>query len=456
MKEARPGGGDREGETPASSQNRSMDTTLARSAQTQRARESPDWVKEAVIYCAYPRSASPEGTFTGIEKRLPELRGIGVTVLWLMPIHPVGLRNRKGSLGSPYSVRDYYAINPEFGTLAEFQHLLNAAHDTGLKVILDLVANHTSWDSRLIEQHPEWFTRDSTGKIVSPNSDWTDVADLDYSKKRLRGYMMEMMEWWVREMGIDGFRCDVSELVAHDFWVEAAKRLRPIKPVMMLSEGSLPEQHLSAFDLTYSWNLYDLLDPLIKGRPASDLGALLQAESREYPRGSLRLRFNTNHDKNAWDSPAVLKFGDALKLTAVLIATIPGVPLLYTGEEVANDKKLSLFEKIAVDWNRPKDMETLYTGLFQLRKKHSALSEGAFAEVPTTSDRLCAFLRTDTDDRVLTVLNFSADSVWGELHIPPAMEDGRPMKGYYSGIDLVPSGQVQVKLPPRGYEIFVR
>jgi glycosidase len=423
--------------------------------------KSADWVHDAAIYCAYLRSASPEGTFAGLEKRLDELSAIGVTVLWLMPIHPVGLKYRKGTLGSPYAVRDYEEVNPEFGTIVEFQKLLSAAHAKGMKVIIDLVANHTAWDSKLIVQHPEWFTRDAAGQIVSPNGDWTDVADLNYDKPELRKYMLRMMEWWVQDIGIDGYRCDVSELIPLDFWEAGRARLAKIKPVMMLSEGSLPEHHLRAFDVTYAWNLYDLLDPLLKGTvPASAIGDLLDAEAVHYPKNSLRLRFNTNHDKNAWDAPAVVKYGrDGLALTAVLCSTVPGIPLLYTGEEVANDRKLSLFEKVDVDWSRPREMETLYTTLFHLRREHKALARGAWTRVPTShDDKVFAFLRTEGTDRALCVLNFSLDTVSTTLALPSGV-GGKAiiLRDAFSGeaLSVARSAPSEVVLPPRGYRVYL-
>ncbi len=292
--------------------------------------KSADWVKDAVIYSVYLRSFSREGTFAALEKRLPELQELGATVLWLLPIHPVGEKYRKGSLGSPYSVQDYYAVNPEFGTMNDFRHLVAAVHKIGMKIIIDMVANHTSWDSKLVKEHPDWIVKDASGKIIPANPDWTDVVKLDYSRPALRKYMIDMMCWWVRDVGIDGFRCDVAELVPTSFWNEARWRLNKIKPVMMLSEGSMPEHHVSAFDITYSWNIYDQLLPILSGkRPATTLDQLLRNEYLTFPTGSLRLRFVTNHDKNAWDSPAVLKFGPAgLKVATVLVNTLPGVPLI--------------------------------------------------------------------------------------------------------------------------------
>jgi cyclomaltodextrinase / maltogenic alpha-amylase / neopullulanase len=425
---------------------------------------SADWVKDAVIYSAYLRSASEEGTFKGLEKRIPELKEMGITVIWLLPIHPIGVKNRKGSLGSPYSVQDFYGINPEFGTMEDFKSLLNAAHDNGMKLIIDLVANHTSWDSKLILEHPDWFTKDEKGNFVPPVADWSDVADLDYSKSDLRKYMIAMMKWWVKDIGIDGFRCDVAELVPTDFWEEARDTLNTIKSVMMLSEGSLPEHHLKAFDLTYSWNLYDILEPLLKGkRSPQAIDQLLKNEYLQFPIGSLRMRFNTNHDKNAWESSAVNKYGvDRLKLTAVLINTIPGVPMIYTGEEVANNKKLSLFEKTEIDWSRSDDMKKLYSKLSTLRNKHKAFSRGDITriEIPERP-QVYAFLRTYSGDTELVILNFSGKETDVEIDLSGKLSP-LDVKGNFlpmlfsrfSKLIKFENGKIELNLEPYGFFIF--
>ena len=428
--------------------------------------KSADWVRDAIIYEVYLRSFSKEGTFAGLEKRLPDLQRLGVTVLWLMPIHPVGVKNRKGTLGSPYAVQDYYGINPEFGTLQDFRHLLNAVHKKGMKLIIDLVANHTSWDSKLITEHPEWFTKDSSGKIVSPNADWTDVADLDYSNPDLRRYMIDMMIYWVRDVGIDGFRCDVAEMVPTDFWEAARARLNRIKPVMMLSEGSIPEHHMKAFDLTYSWNIYNGLNLVIHGqKPATLFDDLLRAESLQFPVGSLRMRFNTNHDKNAWDAPAIEKYGpQGLKLSAVLINILPGVPLIYTGEEVANDRRLSLFEKVNVDWSRSNEMGELYQQLFQMRKAHKALSRGEMIKVHSSLDRdIYAFFRVAGKDKVLTMLNFSSEPLIASIEIPVnlvfAGQAENTMRDIFTGEEIQVgeglSDTLSIALQPLGYKVYV-
>lgn len=422
------------------------------------ARESDIWVKEAIIYSVYLRSFSKEGTFKALEKRIPELKELGVTVIWLLPVHPIGKLKRKGSLGSPYSVKDYYAVNPEFGTMQDFKELVQVIHQNDMKVIIDLVANHTSWDSELIKNHPEWFTKNTDGKIISPNNDWTDVADLDYTQKDLWKYMIEMMKWWVREIGIDGFRCDVSELVPIEFWEQAREEIDKIKSVMMLSEGSLPEHHLKAFDLTYSWNVYDKLEPLIKGKVKAEvISQLLRNEELNFPKGSLRMRFNTNHDKNAWDKPAVLKFGlDGLKLTAVLINTIPGVPLLYNGEEVANSKRLDLFEKVEIDWIVKSEMYDLYKTLFALRKAHPVLINGMFVPVEViNSPNVYAFIRKNQEERLLIILNFSSENTEARLILGEKfdlMED--LLRGKSHSVTLTEKGLLDILLKPHEFFIY--
>jgi cyclomaltodextrinase len=428
--------------------------------------KSADWVKDACIYSVYLRSFSKEGNFAGLEKRVPELKELGATVLWLMPIHPVGVKNRKGTLGSPYAVQDYYGINPEFGTMKEFKKLLATVHKNRMKLIIDLVANHTSWDSKLINEHPEWFTKDAKGNIVPPNADWTDVADLDFSKPILRKYMMDMMKWWVKDVGIDGFRCDVAELVPTDFWNDARKELNKIKPVMMLSEGSIPEHHAKAFDLTYSWNIYDVLDVLLKGkRGATLVDELLKNERLQFPTGSLRMRFTTNHDKNAWEAPAVDRYGmDGLKLATVLVNTIPGVPMIYTGEEVANNKKLELFEKVDVDWNRSREVGEIYRKLFHLRKENKALSRGEMIRLSTTNENdVYAFARKAGNECIIVALNFSNETRNARVSIPRGKlfnsRKSVKMREVFDGEEIkFPRGSKEplaLELKPRMYRVYV-
>jgi glycosidase len=427
------------------------------------ARQSVGWVKDAVIYSVYLRSFSEEGTFTALQERLPELKELGVTVLWLLPIHPIGEEKRKGRLGSPYAVKDYFAIDPTYGTLEDFRQLVDAVHEEEMYILLDLVANHTAWDSELMRDHPEWFSRNAEGVVIPPNEDWYDVADLDYSHADLREYMIKMMRYWVAEVGVDGFRCDVAELVPTEFWNAARRELDMIKPVLMLSEGTLPEHHVEAFDITYSWAVYDNLVPLLEGEESVRvIDQVLSNEQLQFPVGSLRLRFVTNHDKNFWDGPAVDRYGkDGLALSTVLVSTLPGVPLIYTGEEVANNRRLSHFTKIDVDWSRSREIGNLMTALHRLRKDTDVLSRGEFARVVVSDEQVYAFLRVLGEKAFLVVLNFSSDRRTATLKIPfeQLSFDGDQLRMHelFSGqaLSLPTSSPPTIVLEPRGYRVYV-
>jgi glycosidase len=421
------------------------------------ARISAEWVNNAVIYEVYLRSFSKEGTLKALEARIPELKKLGVTVIWLMPIHPTGKVNRKGSLGSPYSIQDYYAVNPEFGSLDDFQSLVKTVHQQDMKIIIDLVANHTAWDNPMLTEHPEWYTHDASGKIISPNPDWTDVADLNYDQPELRNYMIRMMKYWVRDIGIDGYRCDVAELVPTDFWEAARKELDEIKPVMMLSEGTLPEHHVKAFDMTYAWNVYDVLEKVIHGStPPSIFHDLLKTESYQFPRGSLRMRFNTNHDKNAYDGPAVEKFTpQGVKATAVLVFTYPGIPLIYNGEEAGNDRKLSLFEKVDIDWSKGSGFRDLYESLCSLRRNHPALRNGTYTPVSNSTDStVYSCIRAKGEDTLLVVINFSSVPIRTRLSIPATSQS--IWKDYFTDTRVVMmNGKVEIQVPPFGFAVLI-
>ncbi len=428
------------------------------------ARKSEEWVKDAIIYEIYPRAFSKGGTFKEITNDIPRLKELGINVIWLMPIHPIGEVKRKGTLGSPYSIKDYYKINPEYGTENDFKELVKTAHENDIKVIIDLVINHTSWDNKLIEEHPEWYVKDENGNIISPNSDWTDVADLNYENQELRKYMIEMMKYWVKEFDIDGYRCDVAELVPIDFWNEARKELDRIKPVLMLAEGSLPEQHLEAFDLTYSWNVYDALSRIIrKGHLPSVLDNVLESEKYKFPRGSLRLRFNENHDK-----PRAVKFfgEDGALVSALIVNTIPGVPLIYNGQEFGDTTDLSLFEKQTMlrDLNseRARRFYAFYKKLFNFRKKSLALRRGEMIRAKTSNDdKVYSFWRKFKDEAVLVLANLSNWGVTTRLQVDDILKkkikNGK-VKFYDVFEDKIQEFEVEnfvnLKLEPFGFKLI--
>ena len=416
--------------------------------------ESADWVRDAVIYELFPRVFSEEGSFRAIERRLPELQELGATVLWLMPIHPIGEKKRKGSLGSPYAVQDYYAVNPEYGTLEDFRSLVDAVHARGMHIIIDLVINHTAWDNPLIEQHPEWYSTDAEGNIAPPNPGWYDVADLDFDHPEVRAYMRDMMLHWVRDVGVDGYRCDVAELVPMDFWSEVIDTLRGVKPVMMLAEGAKPELHQAGFDLTYAWNVYDVLAPIVRGdRPASALTDVMQREFYRYQRGALRLRFTTNHDKNKEDGPPVLHLGlQPAQACAVYVHLLPGVPLIYNGQESGSARPLELFDMEKVDWEDDHGFRELYTDLNRLRAGHAALRRGRFEQLDVEGAAAVeAYARHGERETCCVAVNFSQTPVQATLSLPDACR-GERLLG--DGNWVVRDGMLRLTLPPWGYIVL--
>ncbi len=372
------------------------------------ATERPAWADDPVIYELYVRSFTPEGTFRAIIPRLDELRELGATVLWLMPIHPVGEARHKGTLGSPYAIRDYKAVNPRFGTMEDFQALVDAVHARDMRIVIDLVANHTAWDNAWVEAHPEWYTQDSTGTVTHPpGTDWTDVADLNYDDPDLRAAMRDAMRFWVEEVGIDGYRCDVADLVPTDFWAEAIAELRAIKPVLMLAEGGNPDLYAAGFDLTYAWGTYQALKSIWNGAPADTLFAVLDAERARYG-DATRMRFTTNHDETAWDDTPLALFGgtDGAQAAAVIAATLPGAFLVYNGQEVGDTQQLPLFEKVAIQWDTDPAMRAFYDDLLARRAAHRAFRDGTVEPISHDAEAdVVAYYRVAGADSALVEVN---------------------------------------------------
>ena len=344
-----------------------------------------DWSRQASIYEVNVRQFTPEGTLAAFEAHLPRLQALGVGILWFMPIQPIGVKNRKGTLGSYYSIRDYTAVNPEFGTAADFRRVVDKAHALGLKVIIDWVANHTAWDHAWVHQHPEWYQRNAQGEIhpytyrPSPETEpeyWWDVIGLDYGRPTLWPAMMDAMAHWVREADIDGFRCDVASLVPTPFWEQARTALDRIKPMFMLAESDAPELHRRAFDMSYDWTLFDVLKKIARGQGrASDLHAWWERRQALYPADAYRMTFTANHDSNSWQGSDASLFGPAWQGMAVLAATLPGMPLLYGGQEAGLNRQLAFFDKDAIDWSTRAEQE-LCTRLMHLKRSHPALANG--------------------------------------------------------------------------------
>lgn len=383
------------------------DTALA----AQPARPSPAWLTSGVIYEIYPRSFSPEGDLSGITKRLDDLKNLGVNILWLMPIHPNGQVNKKGSLGSPYSVRDYSAIDPVYGTRDDLRRLVEAAHARQMKVILDIVANHTAWDSVLMA-HPDYYKHDQAGNIVSPH-DWTDVAALDYSKPALRRYMQDILDYWIKEVNLDGYRCDVAFEVPTDFWEQARQELDRVKPgIIMLAEASKPELLRSAFDIDYSWPLLSALnDVVMHGAPASTLRATLEQQEALFPKGALHMRMSDDHDEER----AIARYGVPGALAAsALMFTLDGVPMLYNGMEAGDSTESgdpALFEPSKVLWQmaqRRPQFPKFYAAMIPLRRRHPALQNGQLVWVHNSDEQnVVTYIRRSAEEEFLVAVNFS-------------------------------------------------
>lgn len=386
---------------------------------SQKAVKSPEWARDTTIYEVYLRAFSREGTLEKLRERLPTLRELGIGTIWLMPIHPIGERGRKGSLGCPYSIRDYYAINSEYGTKEDLRRLVEDAHRLGMKVILDFVANHASNDYVEMKDNPDWFMRDKEGKFTREVTDWWDITDLNYDNSDLREYMKGVAKYWVKEFKVDGYRCDVAGMVPLKFWVGLRQELKSINPNMfLLAEWESPKMHLRAFDATYDWSLYHLLIKVRKGKVKAEKAIdLVLEKERKYPANSLRLRFIENHDEKR----AIEVFSqESFKPFAAFIFTISGIPLIYNGQEIGERKRPSLFEKEEIGWDKGDyGIRDYYQRLIKLRKENPVFANGETIKLSTSSPKeIAAYLRLNGKDKAIVAINFSDYEVTSTLRIP--------------------------------------
>ena len=385
------------------------------------ARPAPDWLGTGTVYEIFPRDFSMAGNLNGVAARLDELHSLGVNILWLMPIHPIGEKCRKGAFGSPYSIKDYYAVDPNYGTLDDFKKLVAGAHQRGMKVIMDLVANHTAWDS-VVMRHPEFYKQDTQGHVIPPVPEWTDVAGLNYDNPALREYMISMLKYWIQQADVDGFRCDVAYMVPTDFWEQLRTELTKVKPdLMLLAEASKPELLVKAFDIDYSWPLLSTLNGiLLRGAPASDLRKSWEESCRQFPKDALHLRISDDHD----EARAVARYGlNGALAASALMFTLDGVPLLYNGMEVGDATESgdpALFDKLNIFWSpkeRPR-LRGIYHDLIELRRQHPALRTHAVGWLHNSDEsRLVTFLRTDGKEDLLVLINFSNRPVDGRVEL---------------------------------------
>ncbi|MBN1819870.1 MAG: alpha-glucosidase C-terminal domain-containing protein [Prolixibacteraceae bacterium] len=422
--------------------------------------ENPlSWSEDAVMYEVNVRQYTPEGTFNAFAEHLPRLKKLGVEILWFMPIHPIGIKNRKGTLGSYYSIRDYKAVNPEFGTLEDFKSLVNKAHEMGFKVLIDCVANHSSWDNVWITEHKDWYSQDSLGNVIPPVADWSDVADLNYDNADMRAAMLDALKYWVAEADIDGYRCDYAGGVPTDFWEQARSELDKIKPVFMLAED---QDHLdllnNAFDCNYGWTFHHYMNEIYSGvKPVSVISEYFAQVDTTYPPGTYPLQFTTNHDENSWNGTVFERLGDAVKTFAVLSFTVPGMPLIYSGQEAGLNKRLEFFEKDEIDWSHDPAMGELYTKLIDLKKENPALWNGdagsriKFLET-SVPEKIVAFTREKDKDMVLVIMNLSPAQVSSTVNIT---ESGN-YTDVFSGENVKLQAGSEMDFKPWEYFVYVK
>jgi len=373
-----------------------------------------DWLATTNIYEVNIRQYSDEGTFNAFAKELPRLKDMGVEVLWFMPIHPIGIISRKGKFGSYYSIRDFKTTNPEFGTPDEFKNLIAHAHQLGMRVIMDWVANHASWDNVWTVDHPEYFERDSTGNFKPPY-DWTDVIQIDHSSIAEQDSMIDAMKFWVTNFNIDGFRADLAHLTPLEFWKKARTAIEPLKPgLFWLAETEEAGYH-EVFDASFTWEWMHKTEDYYKQK--ADLNSLynvLYKYENDFPASAYRMYFTSNHDENSWNGTEYEKYGDMAKTLAVFSLTWKGIPMIYSGQEMPNLKRLAFFDKDTIDWNGGYALHDFYKTLLKLRKRNPAL-RSADPEVITqtiaTSDdkRIMAYLRRNKNDEVFVLLNLGGE-----------------------------------------------
>lgn len=417
----------------------------------------PEKTAAATVYEVNIRQYSPEGTINAFVKDLPRLKDLGIQVLWIMPVQPIGIKNRKEPLGSYYSIRDYKSVNPEFGTAEDFKNLVDQTHALGMYLILDWVPNHTSWDNPWITEHPEYYAQDKDGNIVY-EADWTDIALLNNHNPATRAAMIDAMKYWVTNFNIDGFRCDhAGHEIPLYFWEEARAAIDPIKDLFWLAEWDGTRMHLQ-FDATYAWPLLDLSYRVARGQSsANDLALFVQNDLHEYGKKSIRLNMITNHDKNSWEGTEFEKFGDGVKTFATYIFTTSGMPMIYTGQEVGMNKRLKFFDKDSVDWSDPQNYQAFYKKLIALHTNNPALWAGEFGGMPSrindANPKVYAFKRERNNNRVICIFNFSNEPQLMRLVDSDATGT---YADYFTGKPYELTADKILNLDPWQYLVFVK
>ncbi len=433
----------------------------------------PEWSRNAVIYEVNLRQYSDSGTISAFAEQLPRLKDLGVDILWFMPVHPISELNRKGELGSYYAVKDYKGFNPEFGTLDQFKQVVKQAHDMGFKVLIDWVPNHSGCDNAWVTEHPDWYAKDKDGKMYGPY-DWTDVYKFDYSNPEMRAAMIDALSFWITEVGVDGFRCDVAGEVPVDFWDEARPKLQALQPeLFMLAEASVPALQKNGFDMGYNWPMKDLFSQIaatagqysfkdangqVRTFPAKNaqaIDSLLAKQAEDYPGDTYLMNMITNHDLNSWEGTEFERLGNLQGAFAVLCYTLPGMPLIYTGQETGMNRAFEFFVKDNPPvWEPRNEYFTFYQKLNALKHNQTALragNEGApLVRYATESPDLYIFERSDDNGSVLVMVNLGAEEQPVAYTGKAPAADG--LVNYFSGVaEPLPS-----TLTPGQYLIYTK
>ena len=414
---------------------------------------SKERIANAVIYEANIRQYSPQGSFEAFTADLPKIKELGVDIIWLMPIYPISTTKSKGSLGSYYAVSDYQKVNPEFGDLDDVKTLIDSAHKLDMYVILDWVPNHTGWDHVWLQQHPEWYTKDEQGNPTHPiGTDWTDTADLNYDNHDMRAQMLEDLKYWIKEVGIDGYRCDMAGMVPTDFWEHTIPELRALKPIFMLAEAWEPHLIQAGFNMVYGWETHHLSNDISNGhKPIDDFRRRMEDVKHQYAPEAILMNFTSNHDENSWNGSAPERLNDALELAAALMYTVAGMPLIYSGQEYDLDRRLLFFEKDSIDRTKGRMFE-VYKQLGQLKKSTKALDTGVDAASyqnlnNSASDKILSFVRQKDEDQLVYMGNFSNEAVSFSVDYTGILID------FYTGkqVDLTQ----ELVLAPKAYLILL-
>ena len=425
--------------------------------------KNPEWSYSAILYEMNIRQFTTEGTFRAASERLPFLRSIGVDAIWLMPIYPIGEEDRKGSLGSYYSIRDYKGVNPEFGSEADLRDFITKAHALGIKILFDWVANHTARDARWISERPvDWYERDSEGRAKVP-WDWSDTAKLNYANREVWRGQIDAMRYWVEQFGIDGFRCDMAMLVPIEFWQEASAELHSIKSdIFMLAEAEEDNLFEGAFNMSYQWNIHHIMCDIAKGaRRVWDLRNAMHAERQRYPREAMRLSFTSNHDENSWSGSEQSRFGCALEVMTAMTFLMPStMPLIYTGQEVGYDHSFAFFDRDPIPEELYKEgyATELYRRLADLKHSQRALDSGErggdVIEIENNAkDCMMTFVREVADSRVVAIVNLSPYTIHADFRTGIYAGTYRDA---ISGERVVLDEHVERDIAPWHYQILVK